>query len=81
MIQVEHAVKEFKETTALRDVSVQFEKGKIYGLVGRNGSGKTVLLKSICGFLPLTSGTIKVEGKVIGKDIEVPENIGISSAI
>ena len=67
MIQVEHAVKEFKE----------FEKGKIYGLVGRNGSGKTVLLKSICGFLPLTSGTIKVEGKVIGKDIEVPENIGI----
>lgn len=77
MIQVEHAVKEFKETTALRDVSVQFEKGKIYGLVGRNGSGKTVLLKSICGFLPLTSGTIKVEGKVIGKDIEVPENIGI----
>lgn len=77
MIQVEHAVKEFKETTALRDVSVQFEKGKIYGLIGRNGSGKTVLLKSICGFLPLTSGTIKVEGKVIGKDIEVPENIGI----
>ena len=77
MIQVENAVKEFKETTALRDVSVQFEKGKIYGLVGRNGSGKTVLLKSICGFLPLTSGTIKVEGKVIGKDIEVPENIGI----
>lgn len=77
MIQVKHAVKEFKETTALRDVSVQFEKGKIYGLVGRNGSGKTVLLKSICGFLPLTSGTIKVEGKVIGKDIEVPENIGI----
>lgn len=77
MIQVEHAVKEFKETTALRDVSVHFEKGKIYGLVGRNGSGKTVLLKSICGFLPLTSGTIKVEGKVIGKDIEVPEDIGI----
>lgn len=77
MIQVKHAVKEFKETTALRDVSVQFEKGKIYGLVGRNGSGKTVLLKSICGFLPLTSGTIKVEGRVIGKDIEVPENIGI----
>lgn len=77
MIQVEHAVKEFKETTALRDVSVQFDKGKIYGLVGRNGSGKTVLLKSICGFLPLTSGTIKVEGKVVGKDVEVPENIGI----
>lgn len=77
VIQVEHAVKKFKETTALKDVSVNFENGKIYGLVGRNGSGKTVLLKSICGFVPLTSGMIKVDGKVIGKEIEVPENIGI----
>lgn len=77
IIQVEHAVKEFKETVALKDVSVNFEKGKIYGLVGRNGSGKTVLLKSICGFIPLTSGSIKVDGKQIGKDIETPEDIGI----
>lgn len=77
VIQVEHAVKEFKETKALKDVSVNFEEGKIYGLVGRNGSGKTVLLKSICGFIPLTSGTIKVDGKQIGKEIEIPEDIGI----
>lgn len=77
VIQIEHAVKEFKETTALRDVSVNFESGKIYGLVGRNGSGKTVLLKCICGFIPLTSGTIRVDGKVIGSEIEVPEDIGI----
>lgn len=77
VIQVEHAVKEFKETRALKDVSVNFEEGKIYGLVGRNGSGKTVLLKSICGFIPLTSGTIKVDGKQIGKEIEIPEDIGI----
>lgn len=77
IIKVEHAVKEFKETKALKDVSVDFEKGKIYGLIGRNGSGKTVLLKSICGFLPLTSGTITVDGKIIGQEIEVPEDIGI----
>lgn len=77
IIKVEHAVKEFKETTALKDVSVNFESGKIYGLVGRNGSGKTVLIKSICGFLPLTSGTVTVDGKVIGKDTEMPEDIGI----
>ncbi len=77
VIQVEHAVKKFKETTALKDISVNFESGKIYGLVGRNGSGKTVLLKCICGFIPLTSGTIRVDGKIIGKEIEVPEDVGI----
>lgn len=77
LIEIKHATKEFKETIALKNVSVQFEAGKIYGLVGRNGSGKTVLLKSICGFLPLTSGEIMVDGKVIGKELDVPENIGI----
>lgn len=77
MIQAEHVCKVFKETEVLKDVSVSFESGKIYGLVGRNGSGKTVLLKSICGFLPVTSGCIRVDGKIIGKDIEVPEDIGI----
>lgn len=77
LIEVENAVKEFKETVVLRNVSVNFESGKIYGLIGRNGSGKTVLLKCICGFLPLTSGVIRVDGKIIGKEIEVPEDIGI----
>lgn len=77
LIEVENAVKEFKETVVLRNVSVNFESGKIYGLIGRNGSGKTVLLKCICGFLPLTSGVIRVDGKIIGKGIEVPEDIGI----
>lgn len=77
MIQIEHVCKVFKETEVLKNVSVAFESGKIYGLVGRNGSGKTVLLKSICGFLPVTSGRIRVDGKIIGKDVEVPEDVGI----
>lgn len=76
-IKVEHVNKTFKEIQVLKDVSVEFEEGKIYGLVGRNGSGKTVLLKCICGFLPVTSGTITVDGKVIGKEAEVPDDIGI----
>lgn len=76
-IKVEHVNKMFKEIQVLKDVSVEFEEGKIYGLVGRNGSGKTVLLKCICGFLPVTSGTITVDGKVIGKEAEVPDDIGI----
>ena len=58
-------------------MSLEFERGKIYGIVGRNGSGKTVLFKCICGFTPLTSGKIFVNGKVVGKDINIPKNIGV----
>lgn len=76
IIIVEDAVKTFKESTALNHVSIDFEKGKIHGIIGRNGSGKTVLFKSICGFMPLTSGKITVDGKVIGKDIDVPRKVG-----
>lgn len=65
LIKVEHAVKKFKETLALNDVSVEFEKGKITGLIGRNGSGKSVLLKCICGLMPLTSGKIYIGGKEV----------------
>lgn len=77
MIRVEHAVKKYKETTALNDISISFENNKISGLVGRNGSGKTVLLKSICGLTRLTEGKIFVEGKQIGKDIQIPDNVGM----
>lgn len=76
-ITVENAVKKFKEATVLNNVSINFEQGKIHGIIGRNGSGKTVLFKSICGFMPLTSGKVTVNGKVIGKDIDVPKNVGV----
>ena len=51
VIKVKNAVKRFKETCALDHVSLNFEKGQIHGLVGRNGSGKTVLFKCICGLM------------------------------
>lgn len=76
-IIVENAVKRFKEATVLNNISVSFEKGKVHGLIGRNGSGKTMLMKSICGIVPLTSGKITVDGKVIGKDVDIPENVGV----
>lgn len=59
----------------LKDINADFCAGKIYGIIGRNGSGKTVLLKSICGFLPYT-GEIRVNGDVIGKDVDFPRNVG-----
>lgn len=77
IIEIRNASKRFKENIVFHDVSLSFEKGKIYGLIGRNGSGKTVLFKCICGFMPLTSGTIIVGGKVVGKDIDIPRNIGM----
>ncbi len=76
-VTVTNAVKKFKEHTVLKDVSVSFEQGKIHGVIGRNGSGKTVLFKCICGFMPLTSGEIVVNGKRIGKDVDVPDDVGI----
>ena len=77
MIEVKNAEKKFKEYRALDDVSLSFEKGKIHGIIGRNGSGKTVLFKCICGFLKLDAGEILVSGKRIGKDIEAPQDIGV----
>lgn len=76
IIIIENLTKNFKDTTVLKNVNLSFEKGKIYGLIGRNGSGKTMLLKCICGFVPATKGRIMVEGKEIGKDIDIPDNLG-----
>lgn len=76
-ISIENVVKKFKDVTVLNRVSVNFERGKVHGLIGRNGSGKTMLMKSICGIVPLTSGKITVNGKVIGKDVDIPENVGV----
>ena len=67
----------FVEEHVLKGISREFETGKIHGIVGNNGSGKTVLMKCICGFLSPTEGRVVVDGKTIGKDVDFPENIGI----
>lgn len=76
-IEVNHVTKKFGEDTVLSDINVTMEEGKVYGISGNNGSGKTVLMKCICGFLPVTEGTIRVKGKRIGTDIDFPESIGV----
>lgn len=75
-ILVENVTKRFGNQEVLKTVYAKFEMGKIYGIVGRNGSGKTVLLKCICGLLYPSTGTVTVNGKVIGKEVDYPENIG-----
>lgn len=76
MISIENLNKQFKNQLVLNNINVEFSNGHIYGIIGRNGSGKTVLLKCICGFLKPTTGVISVNHKIVGKDIDFPENLG-----
>ena len=77
IISVENLTKKFGDVTVLENINLSFERGKIYGIVGRNGSGKTVLFKLIIGYLKPTSGRVVVCGKEIGKDGDFADNIGI----
>ena len=76
VVEVNHVTKKYEKNEVLKNVTLRCEAGRIYGLIGRNGSGKTVLLKSICGFVIPTSGEVRVWGKQMGKDVDFPENIG-----
>lgn len=76
-IEIEHVTKKFGGETVLHDIDIAMEQGNVYGISGNNGSGKTVLMKCICGFLPVTSGRIRVNGKIIGVDIDFPESMGV----
>lgn len=76
-IKVDNAVKKFDKYIVLDHVNITCNKGEICGIVGRNGSGKTVLFKSICGFVKLNEGTITVNGKVMGEDMKVLKKAGI----
>ena len=77
MIELTKVTKAFKNEEVLKETTIEFERGKITGIVGRNGSGKTVLMKIICGLLKPTTGTVVVNGQRIGKDVDFPGDIGI----
>ena len=75
-IIVNHVTKSYKEETVLKDVVLSVPKGKICGIIGRNGSGKTVLFKCICGLLQVDKGDIQVDHRQIGAIIEEPGFLG-----
>lgn len=77
MIKIEHVSKNFRDQTVLNDINITFAKGQIHGIIGKNGSGKTVLLKCICGLLCPTSGSISVNGKVLGIDTDFAPKTGV----
>lgn len=77
MIQVKDVSLTLNKRQILKDVSLELEPEKIYGLVGNNGSGKTMLMKCICGFIHPDTGTIEADGVVIGKNTDYLPDAGI----
>jgi ABC-2 type transport system ATP-binding protein len=76
-IVIKKASKKIRDTYIYKDIDVVCESGSIVGLIGKNGAGKTMLLKSICGLTPYGEGEISVMGKKIGSDVEIPDSIGV----
>lgn len=77
MIVIEQATKKIGRNTVLKDVNLNFKEGTIYGLRGRNGAGKTMLLSAIAGLIKLDSGRILVNNQQIRKEISFPKSLGI----
>ena len=76
-IEVCNVVKIIKKNTVIDDITVSFSSGKVYGLKGINGSGKTMLMRLICGLIRPTKGNILINDKMLWRDITFPESIGI----
>lgn len=77
MVKVDNVSLKINKHLILNRIELELERGKIHGLVGRNGSGKTVLMKCICGFMRPTCGKITVNEKIIGEDCDFPQDTGI----
>ena len=76
-VHVHNISKKFKNKTIFENLDLTLEGGKIYGVVGYNGSGKTVLLKCQCGLESVSSGRIEVDGQVLGRDLQFPPSLGL----
>ncbi|MCI8550792.1 MAG: ATP-binding cassette domain-containing protein [Lachnospiraceae bacterium] len=76
-VEVRGLTRRFGDALVLKEVNLTLQTGRVYGIVGNNGSGKTVLMKCICGFLTPTTGTVHVFGKQIGKDVDFPAELGV----
>ncbi|ABR32471.1 ABC transporter ATP-binding protein [Clostridium beijerinckii] len=77
-IELKNVSKVVKDSKILDSISLSLEKGKIYGFLGSNGSGKTMLFRTISGLIRPTSGEVSINDKVIGKEIDFPESCGIT---
>jgi ABC-2 type transport system ATP-binding protein len=76
IIKLTDVSKTIKGTKVLDNINLELTSGKVYGLKGKNGSGKTMLMRAICGLIR-TDGSIEIDGKILGKDMSFPESIGV----
>ncbi len=77
MILVQNMGLSIKNEIILKDINMEANQGEIWGIVGRNGSGKTMLMKCICGFVRPTEGKVFVNEKQIGRDADYPSDVGM----
>ena len=77
IIKVEDVSKRIRGVAVIDHVSLTFSSGKVYGLKGINGSGKTMLMRLICGLIYPTDGKILIDGKILGRDLAFPEELGL----
>ncbi|UOE94410.1 ABC transporter ATP-binding protein [Alkalihalobacillus sp. LMS39] len=77
MIKIENLNKSLKNNYVLKNINVNFDKGKIYGLFGKNGSGKTMLLRAISGLIVPTEGKITIDNQVLHEHVSFPGSCGI----
>lgn len=72
-----HISKSIRGKVILSDISLELESGKVYGFVGRNGSGKTMLFRALSGLMGVDSGTVEWEGKTLSRDFQVLPSLGL----
>ena len=75
-IRLKNVTKKIKQDILLDHISLEFRGGKVYGLQGKNGSGKTMLMRAVCGLITLSDGEIDIDGEILHKDISFPRSIG-----
>lgn len=75
-IRLKGVTKKIKQDILLDNISLEFQGGNVYGLQGKNGSGKTMLMRAICGLITLSDGEIDIDGKILHKDISFPGSVG-----
>lgn len=76
-IEIKNLNKKIKGAEVLKDINLHLEGGKVYGLKGKNGSGKTMLMRAVCGLILPTGGSITINGEQLGKQISFPRSVGI----
>lgn len=77
VITVKNATKYIKAALILNNVSLELHSGMIYGLQGPNGSGKTMLMRLVCGLIRPTEGAVTIDGKRLGRDMDFPGSLGL----